>query len=82
MNFNLDWDRAAELIWLILPLVFLHAVLFIAALVSILRKEVTRGEKLPWILLALIIQVIGPIIYFVVGAGMLDQKIAQREDYQ
>jgi len=74
------WALITQWIWLILPLVLLHTILFIFALISILRKDLPGSAKLPWILLAFLVQTFGPIIYFVVGSGLLDKKIAQRED--
>jgi len=71
-----------DFIWLIIPLFILQLALFISALVSILRKNVTGTEKLPWLLLAFFLNTIGPIIYFVIGSKQLDEKIARREDEQ
>ncbi|MCL2562470.1 MAG: PLD nuclease N-terminal domain-containing protein [Oscillospiraceae bacterium] len=73
-------DLIMEWIWIILPLFILQLVLFIAALVSILRKDVTGTEKLPWILLSLFANTFGPIIYFIFGSGYLDRKSAEREN--
>ena len=73
------WEILAEWIWLLIPLALLQFVLFLAALVSVLRKPVTGTEKLPWILL-LFVNIIGPILYFVIGSGKLDEKAARRGD--
>ena len=69
-----------SLLWLFIPLALLQITLFLTALVSILRKDVPAMEKLPWILLALLLNVIGPIIYFVFGSNRLDEAAARKED--
>ena len=74
------WEWMLEWIWLILPLALLQLTLLVTALISVLRKKVTGVEKLPWILLIVILNTLGPLIYFLFGAGYLDEKIAGRED--
>ena len=39
------------------------------------------GDKWPWLLL-LLVNIIGPIIYFVVGSNKLDEKAAEYQDLQ
>jgi len=69
-------------IWLLLlPALVLQLALFLTALVNILRKQVTGTERLPWILL-LFVSFIGPILYFAIGSGKLDEKAAAREDWR
>ena len=64
----------------LVPVFILQAVLFIVALVSILKKKVPTADKVIWLLVVLLVNIIGPIVYFAVGAGMLEQKAAQIED--
>jgi DMSO reductase anchor subunit len=52
---------------LIVPLIILQLVLMIAALVDILRREKTRGPKWLWIVVVVLGEMIGPILYFVLG---------------
>ena len=54
-------------------LVLLQVGLFGAALISLIGKPVEPKEKLPWLGISFI-NIIGPIIYFMVGLNMLDQK--------
>ena len=61
-------------------LVIIQLVLFITALVSLLRKKVPAGDKIPWLLLILFLNIIGPIVYFAVGSSMLDNKAAGQEN--
>lgn len=57
-----------ELNWAILtPIIILQAILTIAALVSCIKQEVTNGPKWLWIIIILFINILGPILYFVVG---------------
>ena len=51
----------------IAPILVLQLILMITALVSCIREEKTNGPKWLWILIILIINLIGPVLYFVVG---------------
>ncbi|NEU31948.1 transcriptional regulator [bacterium LRH843] len=51
----------------IVPILVLQLILMITALVSCIREEKTNGPKWLWILIILIISLIGPVLYFVVG---------------
>lgn len=51
----------------IAPILVLHLILMITALVSCIREEKTNGPKWMWILVILFINLIGPVLYFVVG---------------
>ncbi len=53
---------------LLLPLIVLQLALMIAALADLVKREkVTGGNKVIWVLVIIFIQIIGPIVYFVVG---------------
>lgn len=53
---------------LFIPLILLEVGLMIAALVHVLRHPHYRfGNRLMWILVVVLLQIIGPIIYFVFG---------------
>ena len=62
------------------PLLILQATLAIAAAVSIARKELPWSEKWLWLVIALFVNIIGPIVYFAVGANMLEEKVAAHQD--
>ncbi len=50
------------------PLIILEVVLLVVALVDLSkRKHVTGGNKIIWVLVTVCINIIGPIIYLVVG---------------
>ncbi len=52
---------------LIVPILLLQLVLMISALVDIVRREKTRGPKWLWALIVIFGEMIGPILYFVIG---------------
>ena len=60
-------DKLRELIPFLIPVILLQLVLIIAALVDLARRERTRGPKWLWVLIIVFVNVLGPIIYFVVG---------------
>jgi hypothetical protein len=63
-------DFIRENIALLIPLFVIQLALMIAALVDLLKREnqqVTGGNKLIWILVIVLVNLIGPIIYFVAG---------------
>ena len=57
------------------PLVYIPLlILQVAALISIVRKPLPWGKKWMWLPL-LLVQPIGPIIYFAKGSSMLNRKV-------
>ncbi len=52
---------------LLIPVVLLQLTLLIVALVDLLRRERTRGPKWLWLLVILFVNLIGPIVYLLVG---------------
>ena len=54
----------------IIPIIIIEMILAITALVHVLKHPKYRfGNKTLWILIVLLIQIIGPIVYFVFGRG-------------
>ncbi|WP_017473735.1 PLD nuclease N-terminal domain-containing protein [Amphibacillus jilinensis] len=60
-------DQALELIKLLWPLILLQFILTIAALIVWYRTEETKGEKWVWLLIILFANMIGPILFFIIG---------------
>jgi hypothetical protein len=56
-----------DLLPLLLPLLLVQLVLMIAALWDLLRRERTRGPKWVWLLVIVVVNLFGPIIYFLVA---------------
>jgi hypothetical protein len=52
---------------LIIPVVLLELGLMIAALVDVLRREKTKGPKWVWIIVVVVLNLFGPIAYFIFG---------------
>ncbi len=51
----------------LIPILILQLGLMVAALLDLLRRERTRGPKWVWLLVILFVNLLGPIVYFVVG---------------
>lgn len=63
-------DTLIEYLPFLIPIVIIEWVLAITALIHVLKHPVYRfGNKVVWILVVLLIQIIGPIIYFIFGRG-------------
>ena len=56
-----------ELLPLIWPLIVIQLGLMVFALVDLSRRTTTRGPKWVWALVIIVINIIGPIVYFVIG---------------
>ena len=52
---------------LLIPVVLIELGLMVTALVDLIRRTQTRGPKWVWGLVIVLINFIGPIIYFVAG---------------
>ena len=75
-------DVFISLLPILIPLFLLQLVLMITALISLAKKPLSWNDKLGWLILILLVTTIGPVIYFAVGANMLEQKIAQTNDQE
>jgi uncharacterized membrane protein YsdA (DUF1294 family) len=54
----------------LIPIILIQFGLLIAALVHILRhKTYKAGNRTLWIVLVIVINIIGPILYFIIGKG-------------
>ena len=51
----------------LIPILILQLGLMIFALVDLSRRERTKGPKWVWALVIIFVNLIGPIVYFVVG---------------
>lgn len=60
--------NTSEIIYMLLPLIILQLALMIFALRDLIKREkVTGGNKIIWGAIIILINIIGPIIYFVLG---------------
>jgi hypothetical protein len=62
-----ELEQLRQLIPLLIPVILIQFGLMIAALVDLIKRPKTRGPKWVWVLIVVFINLIGPIIYFVVG---------------
>jgi hypothetical protein len=51
----------------LIPIIVIELALMLAALVDLVRRAKTRGPKWMWALIIVLVNFIGPIIYFVAG---------------
>ncbi|HTX92868.1 MAG TPA: PLD nuclease N-terminal domain-containing protein [Anaerolineales bacterium] len=63
----MDISKLTQFIPLLIPIVLIELGLMITALVDLIRREQTRGPKWAWVLVIVLVNLIGPIIYFVAG---------------
>lgn len=52
---------------LLIPIILLEFGLLVWALIDVVRREHVRGNKVVWILVIVLINIIGPIVYFIFG---------------
>ncbi len=60
-------DKVKEFIPLLIPILILQLGLMIAALIDLIKREKTKGPKWVWILVIVLVNIFGPIIYFIAG---------------
>jgi hypothetical protein len=60
-------DDIRPLIPFLVPILLIQLGLVIAALLDLFKREKTRGPKWLWLIIILFVNLIGPIIYFLVG---------------
>lgn len=54
----------------VIPIIVIELGLLIAALVHILRHNTYKvGNRVLWIVLVIVLNIIGPILYFIIGKG-------------
>ena len=69
-----------RLLLILSPLIAINFVLVIVAVLSIARKALPWSQKWVWLLVILLFDLIGPVLYFAIGSGKLDDKVAAIED--
>ncbi|MFZ0545991.1 MAG: PLD nuclease N-terminal domain-containing protein [Candidatus Promineifilaceae bacterium] len=62
-----DLQLLKDLIPYLIPIIIIQYALVIAAIIDLARREKTRGPKVAWVFIILIVNFIGPILYFVIG---------------
>lgn len=62
-----DLQTLTKLIPLLIPLAIIELGLMVVALWDLIKREETRGPKWMWVLVIVLLNFIGPIVYLVVG---------------
>lgn len=61
-------NELASIPWaLIAPLILVQFVLMIIALIDLVRIHATNGPKWLWAIIIVFVNMIGPILYFIIG---------------
>lgn len=60
-------DILRELLPLLWPLIAIQVGLMLFALIDLSRQTATRGPKWVWAVVIIVVNIIGPIVYFVIG---------------
>ena len=60
-------DTLRSLIPYLIPIIILELGLVIFALLDLSRRERVNGPKWMWLVIILLVQLVGPILYFTVG---------------
>jgi len=60
-------DNISSLIPFLIPIVLLQLGLMAFALVDLIRRERTKGPKWVWALVIVFVNLIGPIVYLIMG---------------
>jgi hypothetical protein len=60
-------DQIRQFLPFLIPIVILQLVLLVVALLDLARRERTRGPKWVWVLVIVFVNIIGPILYLVLG---------------
>lgn len=62
-----DLQVLTRLVPLLIPLFIIEVGLMIVALWDLIKRDQTRGPKWLWVLVIVLVNFVGPIIYLVVG---------------
>jgi len=60
-------ETLKELLPLLIPVILLELALIAIALLDLVRRERTRGPKWAWALVIVVVNLIGPILYLLLG---------------
>ncbi|MFD1030014.1 PLDc N-terminal domain-containing protein [Metaplanococcus flavidus] len=59
--------ETSRLVLLLLPVIVIQLALMIFALVDLIRNQYINGPKWMWAIIIVVVNIIGPILYFVIG---------------
>jgi len=65
---NGDLSQVMEMLPFLIPIIILELALLVIALLDVIKREhVTGGNKVVWILVIVLFQIFGPVVYFLFG---------------
>jgi predicted ABC-type exoprotein transport system permease subunit len=62
-----DLSLIKEFIPFLIPILIIQLGLMIYALVDLLKREKTKGPKWMWVLIIVLVNLIGPVLYLLIG---------------
>ena len=62
-----ELQQIKDLLPLLIPIILIQLGLMIAALVDLIKRSETQGPKWLWVVVIVFFNLVGPIVYFVVG---------------
>ncbi len=70
MNSIHSIETLVEYLPFLIPIILIELVLMLTALVHVLRHQKYRfGNRILWVILVVVLQIVGPILYFTIGRG-------------
>ena len=60
-------NEISQILPLLIPIIIIELGLMIWALIDLTKQPATRGPKWMWALIIILVNFIGPIIYFIIG---------------
>jgi len=60
-------DSLVKMLPFLIPLALLEIGLMVWALIDVAKRQYVKGNKVVWILIIVLINIIGPIAYFLIG---------------
>ena len=63
----MNLDKLMQFIPYLIPVLIIELALIVIALIDLVKREHTRGPKWLWAIIIILVNFIGPIVYFVVG---------------
>jgi hypothetical protein len=60
-------EQIRQFLPFLIPILILQLVLLVVALLDLARRERTRGPKWVWVLVIVFVNIIGPILYLMLG---------------
>ncbi len=61
------WSTFQKFIPLLIPVLIIQLILLVTALADLVKQPALRGPKWAWTLIIIFVNILGPILYFVLG---------------